>query len=382
MNADSIDLLQKSLPDLFDISGTTDDWGEKFLIEKIESPESSLLGNRSERVTISRSHSNIEKCEIEQAAAEMYENFDLDPEISLARNKNIGIDFPSKRCVEDGQSVFSDPECISFYLPFHRFPLHRWGIYLHVEGIIEFSREILKRSNNRIDLREAIYAARLFMLYHQVYHYKTEYFISNLEIIHRKPLYNRLFHGGNKTKIDGIEECNANAYALRNVIKEKISPQIVGILKNYTNCGNKEMKLSSYKSKLEQCQFAELLFRQCFPRSPRIDSGIWSSFLSMFGTSALILDRVFYITSIDSPLCTYKGAGKQSFITAKNLVKRIRKHTDFELIRKGANHDIYKSGLGKTVPIPRHSKDLAPWLVRSIIKEVGLEMSSKELVRS
>ena len=69
-----------------------------------------------------------------------------------------------------------------------------------------------------------------------------------------------------------------------------------------------------------------------------------------------------------------------SFVT-RELVKKLWGLGGLEILRNGAEYDIYRTPSGKRIEIPRHSRDLGRELLRKIIRDAGLNLSLTEFMQ-
>ena len=66
------------------------------------------------------------------------------------------------------------------------------------------------------------------------------------------------------------------------------------------------------------------------------------------------------------------GGGEKAQLTPRDAINKIKKLKGLTLHRHGGNHDIWRTDDGRTVPFPRHARDLSTGTLRSILKEAGI----------
>lgn len=71
---------------------------------------------------------------------------------------------------------------------------------------------------------------------------------------------------------------------------------------------------------------------------------------------------------------------EKALITPRELIKKLQRLVGLSYQRHGGNHDIWKTADGRTVPIPRHARDLAIGTLKKILKEAGLDLSIREFI--
>src|SRR5439155_26589733 len=97
--------------------------------------------------------------------------------------------FPGSPVLDRQPEAPPPPDAIAFYLPFHYFHPTWWGIYIVLERLHDFARELRKYSGYVLTFNEALSVGRLFGYSHEAFHHTVEAFATRLEITHRVPLY-------------------------------------------------------------------------------------------------------------------------------------------------------------------------------------------------
>jgi predicted RNA binding protein YcfA (HicA-like mRNA interferase family) len=62
-------------------------------------------------------------------------------------------------------------------------------------------------------------------------------------------------------------------------------------------------------------------------------------------------------------------------------VKKLRQLVGLEMVREGGRHEVWKTGAGNIVEIPRHARDLGGGLLRKILRQADLDMGLEEFMR-
>jgi predicted RNA binding protein YcfA (HicA-like mRNA interferase family) len=125
-------------------------------------------------------------------------------------------------------------------------------------------------------------------------------------------------------------------------------------------------------------QFAEENQQICLPHLPSKSSDVWGATPFMFYGISNIKGRVNYVIPRHSPLVARMRL--RPILSHSKLVKKLVNLAHLEFVRSGGNHDIYQSQSGRTIPIPRHPRDLGRGLIRQIIRDVGLDMELDEFL--
>ena len=77
------------------------------------------------------------------------------------------------------------------------------------------------------------------------------------------------------------------------------------------------------------------------------------------------------------PACRSNRSSRQANLSGSSKIL-----VNLEFVRNGGNHNIYRSPSGKTIPIPRHPRDLERGLLLKILREVGLDLSLQEFMEA
>ncbi|MCM0648419.1 hypothetical protein NBE98_08535 [Clostridium swellfunianum] len=121
-------------------------------------------------------------------------------------------------------------DAIAFYRPFHFEPFDEWGIYIYIDKLLEYCRNIVNRLGNSLflfsDLRDVMSFVLFEIFHHEFFHHIVESAATTIEIITANsreeavPYYidylRKKYHTGTaigKHPDDPIEEALANAYA-------------------------------------------------------------------------------------------------------------------------------------------------------------------------
>ena len=284
------------------------------------------------------------------------------------------------------RSRMPPPDCLAFYLPFHHYHPDWWGVYLLYEGVSWLAAEIIRRSNNEIGRREAFAAARLFLYYHEAFHHKVECFAARLELTHREAFYKTGFsqyYRQTAGTADCLEEGLANATALSESLNRLRNPKADKALASYVtesppgyDQGNKVRRVF----KRVRCEFAEKNQRICLPRLPSKSPEVWSVASHLFDGITNIKSRVNYVLPCSSPLVARLPF--KPCLPPSKVVRKLRELVGLEKVRQGGRHEIWKASDGRTVEIPHHPRDLGRGLLRSILRQAGLDLGLDEFLRT
>jgi hypothetical protein len=311
----------------------------------------------------------------------------------------IGGDFPGSPsgAPSIGVTNASAPtDVYAFYLPWHFFATHLWGIYLIVEGIESLGAQIQRASGGWLTRSQANRVSRMFLFHHEAYHNIAETFASRLEVSHRKPCYvndfRKIWHKGFSVGLH--EEGLADAYAWRNVRSQcfaDILPR--GIRRN----GKRRIAAASlrrimatsqppYNSSLQivtgkiswadaQLEFQEANYQAC-RLGPKSSTDIWlASGHSMH--PSLSRNRNFsYVISRQHP--AIRNAANVPHFARKDFVRSLLIAVDGQE-EGGGKHPMVKASNGKRVPVPGH-RELDRSTCRAILKELGLTARLEEFM--
>ena len=108
------------------------------------------------------------------------------------------------------------PDVLAYYLPYHFYRNGVWGIYLRGKGILELAAE-LKGGPITHGGDDAIQAAIICLLEHELFHCQAELAATRSEVVVRSVVYHPYFFDRYATF---HEEAVANAYAHREISKK------------------------------------------------------------------------------------------------------------------------------------------------------------------
>jgi len=385
--------LLKDMPNLFDRVSTPQDLSEDYIfvpidrIEDVNRDRARLPMGLPEDLPTDSPDAEITAERLEDVVAENLDSFpsDLAPLDNIAEAlPGIGAGGPVARARFPGMPP--PPDSFAFYLPFHFFAPTWWGVYLTVEGLGVVARDLVLQSGGRLRPKDAVAAAKLFLYYHEAYHHRVECFATRLELSHRTPLYVCGFQSY-FSRVFGTDHCieeglaNADAY-LKTFRKLPLKPLGVAMRKaiRHSPPGYRLGVKLSKKFKATQARLAEVNFRESLPTHPTSKDRVWESMGHLFNGLSNIRGRVNYILHRHSPLLA--RARMRPLLPPTKLIKKLDAAVSMVLVRHGANHDIYRTGNGRTVPIPRHPRDLNRGLLRKILKEAGVEIGLSEFLAS
>ncbi|HBH51726.1 MAG TPA: hypothetical protein DDY91_07530 [Planctomycetaceae bacterium] len=300
-------------------------------------------------------------------------------DIGLRTRRRRGPQMPGALLTNDEwNAAFPPPDALAFYLPFHFFSQDFWGIYLTVEGVQELAFEVYRLAGGELDLKDAFFAARLFLYYHEAFHHAVECFATRLEQIERTPLYRtgfqELFKGVFGTD-ECLEEGLANAFAYRKTVAKIRRPELKVALRQLIEQSDPGYRMGvqfARRFSATRSRLAELNFGVCFPGRPSARESVWETMGHLFDGISNIRGRVNYIIRRDAALLT--RVGFRPFLTGKKLVEKLSEHGEVRFLKHGGSHDHYSFD-GKRFELPRHACDCRPGLIKGILKQIGLQIS-------
>jgi len=314
--------------------------------------------------------------------------------------ENAGIgrpEFPGGPVSQWPANYRPPADAYAFYMPYHLYYPHWWGIYLIAERVIELAQELRDATRPKITWDEAFRATRLYLFKHEYFHQKAETFSAKLEVTHRErmylegqlPFYVRTFGTDNC-----IEEALAEAYAIREV--ERIlrnwkwrAPArnaYMKALKHFVSQSGPGYQLGvEYADQdlfgLKQATFAEEIRHEALGMQ-KMPPGIWDMFNNAFRGVGTIKSRVNYIVHANSWLSERLGLQVQR-IDYQGLKRKLKKVCRCEIDRNGkGSHEIWRTPRGQTFPVPRHPGDLKPGTLSSIVKQACDGMSVYDFLHS
>jgi hypothetical protein len=169
---------------------------------------------------------NIAECDITQIdIEEFFNSFEIDYS-EYDKGELFNMDPPRNRfrrmMEEYGRDFFG------LYLPFHYYlKSGKWGIYLFVELIEQRAEELYLQQHRFSGSFHRLHLRELKMLYyyavyrHEFFHYQTEVFATNAEVLSEKPLYinyNRYVKQYVRNTEHWLEEALAEASVLKSTL--------------------------------------------------------------------------------------------------------------------------------------------------------------------
>ncbi len=284
------------------------------------------------------------------------------------------------------------PDHYAFYLPWHYFPRHLWGIYLVVEGVEALGQDIYFASRFRLTLDEARYVAKTYLYHHEAYHNAVETFAARQEIAFRQPLYKS---GISSIYLDlGLrekhEEALAEAYAAEKVRKHGFAGEKNTHIRRW-KCQTAYVALCrlvrsspppySFASPTlfnvkglfppAEDGFQELaIVRSIKPTVRGLPPSLWSAATHLMRPSLSRNGPFSYVVRHNHPLVARKGlqvryCNRREFL--KQLAAAVPGH-----LEAGGVHPIWVDhSTGKRVPIPTGS--LPEGTANSILRDLGLK---------
>jgi predicted RNA binding protein YcfA (HicA-like mRNA interferase family) len=382
MSAADLDTLCEELPELFQPRDLSPEWNDGLIIVPIHDPERIDAYDSVVQDQQSLGMDDWELTDIEELGVEFIKPGAEPPSMSPIIIDTLGGAHGGAPQSHGGGPTMPPPDCLAFYLPFHYYYPAWWGVYLLFDGVVWLAGEIIRRSNGAVSPRGAMQAARLFLYYHEAFHHKTECFATRLELTHRRPLYKTGFERLYQQTVGKpacLEEALANASALNDGhkrIRDSIVDQaLIGYVQASPPGYNRGDQIRGVFRK-ERCEFAEANQRICLPHLPPKRPDVWHTMPHMFNGIANIKSQVNYVIPRSSPLAMRLPL--RGLPSPAQLAKKLGVLAGIQFVRHDGNHDIYQTPTGKTIPIPRHPRDLGRGLLRKILSEAGLGMGIEE----
>ena len=218
----------------------------------------------------------------------------------------------------------SSIDALAFYLPFHLYP-EKWGIYVTLDGVKTVHNALSGFfATESMNTRTQFELSSQLLVQHEMFHHKTEMFVTRLEAIlrhscykqHTMPRYMQVLHPPHGRPSECYEEICANSFARQEVklkfsnIKGKINkPAVLGKAINDFF----ETMPASYSAAaltnddnwvIEQNKLFEDYLVTCHNAGSALPSGNSSSIWDINGHWALrndsIKDRIFLIQRMNS----------------------------------------------------------------------------------
>lgn len=376
-----VDTLAAELPEVFELKVLPGDWDEEWIFVPVEEPEEQRRGRES----------------------------DVDPLLDTSQqlldgsNRTSHLDrlpaemsggFPGSLRREPPTSLYPPPDVYAFYLPFHYFYPTWWGIYLLHEGVLELA-QILETLSGARKLKRSEYAeaARIFLFGHEQFHHEVESFGTRLEVTHRSPLYRLGFEAEYRHtygKDECIEEALANAHGVRRVLSAFKHPQLHEILEEtfyryIEGCGPGYCRgfefVADPKYIIGRNALAELYHGSSLPSTKKAGGDLWRSFPRAFHPFRTRNGRVNFLIHKDSVIAK-RAQLLGRFFSFKDVSRRVEKWGCTPLPMKGGSHVQFRAPRGGKVTIPRHPGDLKPGTLKSIIRQIGLDMSNEQFMHA
>lgn len=378
MSIDHLAILHQEMPQLFEPRSLPPSWDEDLIIVPLEDPEVFT----SDFQVAPNETTELEN--IEPVESEVPERDDAPPPLLPAIAELLGGHAGAPQSYSNS-SFAPPPDCLAFYLPFHYYHPEWWGVYLLYEGVEWLARDIVRRTGGVVTRLQAMQASRLFLYYHEAFHHKTECFATRLELAHRQPLYRIGFeqlYQRTYLTADCLEEALANASALSQSRKRHRSGPIDTALEDYVLSsppGYNRGAAVRRKFVSHRNRFAELNVGASLGHLPRAAPEVWKTTPYMFNGISNIKGRVNYVIPKSSPLAARLPF--RPLLSPGKLIRKLKDKVGLQFGRHGKRHDVYVTRNGNSVAIPRHPKDLRDGLIRSILRECGLDISLEQFLR-
>jgi hypothetical protein len=314
MAVDDLDALRDQMPELFDDRPLPPNWDDDWLIIPIEDPE---FTSSDDVMAVDDQSLNLPTFAPLDGSVPSSEQFTFSPEFGMPDLGGPSA-FPGAPSSHSPSGHASPPDALAFYLPFHYFHPHWWGIYLILEGVQELAKHLSWLSGGLLSPSDCMTIAQLFLYGHEAFHHIVEAFATRLEVSHRVPLYRhgfeKLFQHGFGTD-NCLEEALASAYGYRKVkeraFRKPNNPlkrkQALEALAKYIRACPPGHRIALkfirdtdfVQSRLE---FAERNHNWALPAIPAKGPLLWLSFPHAFSGISRITSRVNYLVHRDSSL--------------------------------------------------------------------------------
>ena len=212
MAIEHLDTFRDALPEMFRDLPVSDGFENDFVSIGVDSIESTALGIDLDEALVA----SMFAPELAVTPQEWrVEGLDFDmPDFGNARfpGAPVQANVPFSTARRKGGPV-APPDSLAFYLPYHYYHPHWWGVYLTLTGIIYLS-EVFQRYE--CDPHMATKAARYFLYYHEYFHHRVESFATRVELITGRPAYRTGIEQRYQAVAgtdEWLEEALANAYA-------------------------------------------------------------------------------------------------------------------------------------------------------------------------
>lgn len=393
-----IDTLKSALPGVFQDRQVSESLIDDWIYVDIINPDkpSGRLENSETK--------NIDQVTIDDLIDEVIFNPNDDPRGDLADtvgdlSSAFDDDFPGgpQPLPPDwnGSTDGLSPEVLAFYLPFHYYHPNWWGVYLIMDGVLLLAIDIYRYAHrnggaaNPLSPKDCWTAARLFLFYHEIFHHKAETFATRMEVAHRQSVYTT----GMKKAYQGacLEEGLAEAYALQRLNSKAFFPDankrrtIMDALYRFVNnsppaykAGLGMVDQKSFNGTRNQLSEDALTGSIALPAMSNPQA--WDAAKYLYnGFNDKAKGRAKYMVKRGSKLAARIPLDVLPRIRARDLKKAL-KAVGCYFLRDGANHEVWKSKLGKRFSIPRHPGDMSNDTIRKIISQAGISMGLNEFI--
>ncbi len=199
-------------------------------------------------------------------------------------------------------------DCLAFYLPFHYYHPHWWGIYILQAGVLHLATAIQNGTN--IPWRECVKVAQIYLYRHELFHCSTESFATRLEVAFRQPLYRAGFDDVYQRTVntdDCIEEALADAAAI--MAAGKKNQKLKDFLIEYARRSPPGYRMAvnyvtPQKFTAGRNQFAERNHKECISGGKPFSPDSWHAFPHAFQPVIRVSSRVIYLLPRNSPMAS------------------------------------------------------------------------------
>ena len=291
------------------------------------------------------------------------------------------------------------PEVYAFYLPWHYFDVNTWGIYLIVEGVETFARQLHAAARPFLSFRDCKRVAKQFLFHHEAYHNAVETFAARLETSHRLPCYVTGFQGPWKNWfMQGTlhEEGLANAYSANFTKSEAFANLGPGRRRSFMRgCAFMAVRNiirlmpPEYRTaetilrggiSFDEAQqaFQEENLGSCFPKLPTVAPSLWAASPHAMHPSLSRNDSFSYVVRRSHP--AVRQAAHVPHFSRKQVIKQLERITQGTEVSQGSGKHPKFIANGKQVPVPNHTGDFPRGTLRAILRELGINMSVRQFM--
>lgn len=397
MSASDRLILEQELPVLFAQQPPQFDWLSEYIVVPVEFADSAeILGIEQDVANAIGQFAQSDNVLFDGVSGSNYDVpwGDL---FDTPQGQSFPIAYDADQLWHPGQAYrarggFPTPDAYAFYLPRHFYPEDIWGIYLTIEGLALFAWKFHRQTGHAVTMSRCIQAARVFMYAHEFFHHAVESFAFRLEVDRRVPIYRDAFQEvfrDQQRAANSDEEALANAYAIQRLVtamqkwkwsvteRKLVLSAVLDTVRAMPSGYSRGADLFEARGfDTARDQFAELNHAK-MTGNPPINAGIWRNASHMFRGLENAVTHANYLI----PYGGWIGARVREHVrlfSRKALLDALQDQADLQWVREGGSHEIWRTGTGQTVVIPRH-RELPEGTVRGILRSAGVKLSINQL---